>query len=853
MSGKASRPRISVRGAASTPTSTPSWERLATGSCGASTGRRRDGFALDEVMRTTIAIEAAVLILGLDTDFYREVSAIVVFPTTILSRGPHEGPVPGTLSDDVEALLGRPTTGRVRSSSRGTRWSTPPAIRVGATTSCSTSSRTRSTCSTRWSTALPRSRQGAAGAVDRGLHRRVRRVCAPASRAHRSTRTVASHRPSSSRSRPRHSSMPRSSSKRTNPTCTTCSATSTVRTPQHGPSHRRAGSRLITDHGQFVAMIEITKNVLKIMWPTVPGPRRRRARREDAEHQTNRRAHDDARRVGAPETGREVVRTEQHGLDHDCRVQREALRERAQQQPAKGELLDERRQHDRRDRELEDGERAQRVVAVAQRAIEALERFVVAPRRARNHRGDGAEKPDQQSPPHVGAAHAPAEIGDEASRPVAATHQHTRGADAAVDRDVEEHNGDRRADVGVIDEERREDLPEDHAQRDADDTPHPTDEGEGRGGPAGSSAAGETCPVHALPSHQRTGAVFHGSGYQPGATPGGASTCGVHCVPSHHRDAPAPHGSGYQPLGAPTVTASQLDVTVDATPAVGVRCPRSQMRVGSTSTWRRPRARAGGTATASAAATRSGSAPRTSARACRRAGRGRAPRPLSRRCNVVGRPRRRPRPRPRSRRAHRRAGIRAPVGGPVRPRRPAQGLPPPRRAPPRDRECASAGAHASPTGRGRRRDGRPARRARAPAPRRGERGASSSWSKSRNATSTGRRRRTSTRCSTASVPTSTPIPPASTILRGRRRVDLDHRRAGKQRRELFAHPGDSRAQHPQPGAAAVGAHVGPGDGHRPDRGRRIGRADPTPARRRDPSARAAGRSRTRAAEPAPAG
>ena len=45
------------------------------------------GFALDDDMRTTIAIEAALLVLALGTDYYREVSAIVVYPTTILSRG----------------------------------------------------------------------------------------------------------------------------------------------------------------------------------------------------------------------------------------------------------------------------------------------------------------------------------------------------------------------------------------------------------------------------------------------------------------------------------------------------------------------------------------------------------------------------------------------------------------------------------------------------------------------------------------------------------------------------------------------------------------------------------------------
>ena len=41
----------------------------------------------------TVAIEAGGLILGLDTDYYREVSAVIVYPTTVLSRGTYAGPV----------------------------------------------------------------------------------------------------------------------------------------------------------------------------------------------------------------------------------------------------------------------------------------------------------------------------------------------------------------------------------------------------------------------------------------------------------------------------------------------------------------------------------------------------------------------------------------------------------------------------------------------------------------------------------------------------------------------------------------------------------------------------------------
>jgi Mlc titration factor MtfA (ptsG expression regulator) len=64
-------------------------------------------FALDDAMRTTIAIEAAVLVLGLTIDFYREVGEIIVFPTTILSRGVYAGPARGTVTDGVIPVLGQ--------------------------------------------------------------------------------------------------------------------------------------------------------------------------------------------------------------------------------------------------------------------------------------------------------------------------------------------------------------------------------------------------------------------------------------------------------------------------------------------------------------------------------------------------------------------------------------------------------------------------------------------------------------------------------------------------------------------------------------------------------------------------
>ncbi len=65
------------------------------------------GFELDGDMLATIAIEAAVLVLALGTDYYREVSAVIVYPTTIASHGTYAGPVRGTVSDGVVPVLGQ--------------------------------------------------------------------------------------------------------------------------------------------------------------------------------------------------------------------------------------------------------------------------------------------------------------------------------------------------------------------------------------------------------------------------------------------------------------------------------------------------------------------------------------------------------------------------------------------------------------------------------------------------------------------------------------------------------------------------------------------------------------------------
>jgi Mlc titration factor MtfA (ptsG expression regulator) len=64
------------------------------------------GFALVDEMTVTIAAQAALLVLGLSVDEYREVSAIIVYPTSMQSRGVYAGPVPGTVTDSVVPVLG---------------------------------------------------------------------------------------------------------------------------------------------------------------------------------------------------------------------------------------------------------------------------------------------------------------------------------------------------------------------------------------------------------------------------------------------------------------------------------------------------------------------------------------------------------------------------------------------------------------------------------------------------------------------------------------------------------------------------------------------------------------------------
>ena len=64
------------------------------------------GFALTDEMNVTIAAQAALLILGLTIDEYREVSAIVVHPSETRSHGTYAGPARGTVIDGDFPVLG---------------------------------------------------------------------------------------------------------------------------------------------------------------------------------------------------------------------------------------------------------------------------------------------------------------------------------------------------------------------------------------------------------------------------------------------------------------------------------------------------------------------------------------------------------------------------------------------------------------------------------------------------------------------------------------------------------------------------------------------------------------------------
>jgi Mlc titration factor MtfA (ptsG expression regulator) len=65
-----------------------------------------NGFALTDEIRLTIAAHAALLILALDYECYREITSIIVHPATITMRGPRAGPVRGVIDDGPQPILG---------------------------------------------------------------------------------------------------------------------------------------------------------------------------------------------------------------------------------------------------------------------------------------------------------------------------------------------------------------------------------------------------------------------------------------------------------------------------------------------------------------------------------------------------------------------------------------------------------------------------------------------------------------------------------------------------------------------------------------------------------------------------
>jgi Mlc titration factor MtfA (ptsG expression regulator) len=70
------------------------------------------GFVLADEITVTIAAQAALLVLGLSVADYRKVSAIIVYPTTMRSRGVYAGPVWGTETESDMPVLGEAHDGR---------------------------------------------------------------------------------------------------------------------------------------------------------------------------------------------------------------------------------------------------------------------------------------------------------------------------------------------------------------------------------------------------------------------------------------------------------------------------------------------------------------------------------------------------------------------------------------------------------------------------------------------------------------------------------------------------------------------------------------------------------------------
>jgi Mlc titration factor MtfA (ptsG expression regulator) len=65
------------------------------------------GFELTDEMRIVIAAEACLLVLGLDIRCFRDVTSIIVHPTTVTVRGERAGPARGVVTDSPLPILGQ--------------------------------------------------------------------------------------------------------------------------------------------------------------------------------------------------------------------------------------------------------------------------------------------------------------------------------------------------------------------------------------------------------------------------------------------------------------------------------------------------------------------------------------------------------------------------------------------------------------------------------------------------------------------------------------------------------------------------------------------------------------------------
>lgn len=65
------------------------------------------GTEVTEDVRVTIAAQACLLVLGLDLGYYRDVHSIIVYPSTVVRRGPQVSAVlPGAVTEEPAALAG---------------------------------------------------------------------------------------------------------------------------------------------------------------------------------------------------------------------------------------------------------------------------------------------------------------------------------------------------------------------------------------------------------------------------------------------------------------------------------------------------------------------------------------------------------------------------------------------------------------------------------------------------------------------------------------------------------------------------------------------------------------------------